>query len=286
LRLVPAITGATRLAAVIGDPARHSLSPTIHNAAFAACDLDWVYLAFDVATGDAGPALAAMRTLGIAGLSVTMPHKAAVAAAVDVRSATADALGAVNCVVNRDGVLFGDNTDGEGFLRGLQTDAGLGVAGLRCVVLGAGGAARAVVDALARAGATEVVVVNRSHPAARVAAALAGDAGRVGAIDDVAGAQLVVNATPLGMTAHDPRALPCPPALVAPGAVAVDLVYQPLETAWLRALRTRDVRGFNGVSMLVHQAARQFELWTGVAAPISAMHEAVADHLRIAPTNH
>jgi shikimate dehydrogenase len=271
------VTGATRLAAVIGDPARHSLSPTIHNAAFAACGLDWVYLAFDVARGHAGRALDAMRTLGISGYSVTMPHKAEVAAAVDERTPEAAALGAVNCVHNLDGVLVGDNTDGTGFLRGLAADTGFDVAGARCVVLGAGGAARAVVDALARAGASEVAVVNRSSGPAEHAAALAGAAGRVaGAVDAVPGADLVVNATPLGMTAHHRGALPCDPALVRPGAVAVDLIYDPLETPWLAALRGRDVVVANGISMLVHQAARQFERWTGHEAPVDVMTEATA----------
>ncbi len=275
-------SGATTLAAVIGDPVRHSLSPTIHNAAFAACGLDWMYCAFVVPNGGARDALAAMRTLGIAGYSVTMPHKADVAAAVDECTPAAAALGAVNCVTNRNGRLFGDNTDGEGFVRGLAADAGLDVRGARCVVLGAGGAARAVIDALGRAGASEVVVVNRSAEAAARAAALPGVAGGVGRVGDptaVAHADLVVNATPLGMPVTGAADLPCDPDLVAPAAVAVDLIYEPVETPWLRALRSRNVQAFNGLSMLVHQAARQFESWTGVPAPLDAMRDAVADHL-------
>src|SRR5690554_6510295 len=125
------ISGSTRLAAVIGDPARHSLSPRLHNAAFAALGLDWVYLAFDVKRGDAVRALDAMRTLGIDGYSVTMPHKTDVARSVDELSPAAAALDAVNCVVNRDGHLVGHNTDGAGFVRGLRHDAGLEVKGLR-----------------------------------------------------------------------------------------------------------------------------------------------------------
>lgn len=267
------ISGSTRLAAVIGDPARHSLSPAIHNAAFAACGLDLVYVAFDVARGHATDALAAMRVLGITGFSVTMPHKADVAAAVDECTPTAATLGAVNCVINRDGHLIGDNTDGEGFLRGLAADTGFVPAGRRCVVLGAGGAARAVIDALARAGAADVAIVNRSTDAATRAAALAPVA-HVATPDAVADAELVVNATPLGM--HGSIEVPCDPAHVPVGAVAVDLVYDPLETPWLTALRTRGVHTANGISMLVHQAARQFEWWTGVAAPVEDMTAAVA----------
>ncbi len=273
------ISGATRLAAVIGDPARHSLSPTIHNAAFAACGLDWVYVAFDVPRGRAVEALDAMRTLGITGFSVTMPHKAAVADAVDERTPEAAALGAVNCVHNIDGVLLGDNTDGAGFLDGLAADTGRSVDGARCVVLGAGGAARAVIDALARAGAAEVAVVNRSAEAADRAAALAGMAGRVASAEAVVPqADLVVNATPLGMRGHAPT-FPCDPRLVAPGAAAVDLVYEPLETPWLAALRRREVTATNGISMLVHQAARQFERWTGQHAPVEVMLDATRRRL-------
>ena len=158
-----AISGATRLAAVIGDPARHSLSPALHNAAFAATGLDWVYLAFDVARGRAVDALAAMRVLGVEGYSVTMPHKAAAAAACDQLSDSARALESVNTVVNRDGVLFGDSTDGAGLLAALA-DEGVDAARAGVLVLGAGGAARAIVDALGRVGA-RVTIAGRATSA-------------------------------------------------------------------------------------------------------------------------
>ena len=276
------LSGATTLAGVIGDPVRHSLSPTIHNAAFAACGLDWVYCAFPVPRGRAADALAAMRTLGIAGYSVTMPHKADVAAAVDECTPSAAALGAVNCVINRNGHLVGDNTDGAGFLHGLAADAAFDVHGARCVVLGAGGAARAVIDALGRAGAAEVVVVNRSVEAAARAVSLPGVAGgiaRVGDATAVAQADLVVNATSLGMHVDGGSGQPCDPHLVRASAVVVDLIYDPIETPWLAALRARNIRSFNGLSMLVHQAARQFEWWTDIAAPVGAMRDARAQHL-------
>lgn len=273
------ITGATRVVAVIGDPARYSLSPTMHNAAFAACDLDWVYVAHEVARGNAAQALEAMRTLGIVGYSVTMPHKADVADAVDACTPEAAALRAVNCVTNDHGVLRGDNTDGVGFLRGLRDDSGFDVTRARCVVLGAGGAARAVIAALAAAGATEVYVVNRSADAAARAAVLGGVGGRVGDIDSVAEADLIVNATPLGMSGPSVDEMPCDPTLVRRGAVAVDLVYEPRETAWLAALRAREVHAANGLSMLVHQAARQFEIWTGAEPPVAVMKAAARDAL-------
>lgn len=272
------ISGSTRLAAVIGDPARHSLSPALHNAAFAALGLDWVYLAFDVKRGDAVRALDAMRTLGIDGYSVTMPHKTDVARSVDELSPAAAALDAVNCVVNRDGHLVGHNTDGAGFVRGLRHDAGLEVKGLRCVVLGAGGAARAVVRALADAGAAAVVVVNRSPEPAVVAAGLAGEVGAVGTLDDVGTADLVVNATPVGM--HGDPALPCPPELLHHGQVVADLIYDPLDTPLMAAARERGAAAYNGVAMLVFQAAEAFELWTGHDAPVDAMLGAMGDALQ------
>ena len=270
------MSGASRLAAVIGDPVRHSLSPTLLNAAFAEAGLDWHFVALEVAAGRSDEALDAVRALGLAGLSVTMPHKAAVAAAVDHRTEQAEVLDAVNCVVVEGGRLVGHNTDGDGFLDGLRHDTGFDPAGRSTVVIGAGGAARAVVLALARAGAAEVAVVNRTASRAEVAAGLAGPVGRVVGSDElsdtVAGADLVVNATSVGMT--DDGALPVDPESVAVGTVAVDLIYHPPETAWLAALRGRGIEAHNGLSMLVFQAAHAFRLWTGSEAPVAVMDAA------------
>ena len=270
------MSGASRLAAVIGDPVRHSLSPTLLNAAFAEAGLDWHFMALEVAEGRSDEALDAVRALGLAGLSVTMPHKAAVAAAVDHRTEQAEVLDAVNCVVVEGGRLVGHNTDGDGFLDGLRHDTGFDPAGRSTVVIGAGGAARAVVLALARAGAAEVAVVNRTAARAEVAAGLAGPVGRVVLSDElsdtVAAADLVVNATSVGMT--DDGALPVDPESVAVGAIAVDLIYHPPQTAWLAALRGRGIEAHNGLSMLVFQAAHAFRLWTGSEAPVAVMDAA------------
>ena len=253
------------------------MSPCLMNAAFAETGLDWTCVAMEVPEGRASGALEGMRALGIGGLSVTMPHKAAVASGVDDLTSGAGALGAVNCVVPDGDRLVGHNTDGAGFLEGLRHDAGLDVAGRRAVVLGAGGAARAVVHALGLAGAVEVAVANRSAGRAVTAAELAGAAGRAlepsSLRDAVAGADLVVNATPVGM-AGSGAGHPVDPDLVAAGAVAVDLIYHPAETAWLAALRGRGVEAHNGLSMLVYQAAHAFTLWTGVEAPVAAMDAA------------
>lgn len=272
-------SGHTRLAIVIGDPVRHSLSPAIHNAAFAACDLDWVFLACEVPEGRVPEALAGAAALGVEGLSVTMPHKAAVADAVDDLSPAARLLGAVNCVARDGERLVGHNTDGDGFVDALAEGAGWTAKDARCVVLGAGGAARAVVLALAAAGAAEVAVVNRTPRNAEDAAALAGDRGRVVEATETGRFDLVVNATPLGMTGHGGPSLPLDPDLLRPGQILVDLVYEPAETALLAAARERGLRAFGGVGMLVHQAARAFELWTGAEAPVEAMAAATSEVL-------
>jgi len=296
------ITGSTRTAAVIGWPVRHSLSPTILNAAFAAVGADWAYVAFEVPDGRGAAAVEAMRTLGIGGLSVTMPHKAAVHDAVDERTPVAAALGAVNCVFWRDGRLVGDNTDAAGFLDALRSDDAIDVAGRRCVVVGAGGAGRAVAWALGGAGAADVAVVNRSPGAAVTAAALAGEHGRVGEAADITAADLVVNATPLGMAgagaapggaaagaagAASPgpgpdgsgRPSPVDPDLLRAGQVVVDLVYHPEETPLLAAARRRDAVAVGGLGMLVHQAAHAFRRWTGEDPPLDAMTAATRREL-------
>jgi shikimate dehydrogenase len=260
---------------VIGSPVRHSLSPAIHNAAFAALGLNWVYVAFEVAEGEAASALAAMRALGVAGLSVTMPHKAAVAAAVDRLSPSAARLGAVNCVAVEGDELVGHNTDGGGFLDALRAEAGFDPAGRDVAVLGAGGAARAVVATLAEAGVGRLVIVNRSRERALAAAQLADGRAVVGTENDVADCALVVNATSVGMGrpagVAGPADIAIDPGLLGPGHVVVDLVYQPLETALVVAARARGAAAHNGVGMLVYQAARAFRLWTGHAPPLDAM---------------
>lgn len=265
-------SGATRVAAVIGSPVTHSRSPAIHNAAFAALGLDWVYVAFEVAPGRGADAVAAVRSLGLGGLSVTMPHKLDVARAVDELSPAAAALGAVNTVVPAaDGRVVGHNTDGDGFVDSLRAE-GVDPAGMAVALLGAGGAARSVAVALAAAGARSVVVVNRTEARAAEVAGLAGAVGRVGAAGDVAAADLVVNSTSVGMGAEG--GLPCDPGLLSARQVVADLVYHPLETPLLVAAASLGAATVGGLGMLVHQAARQLTLWTGREAPIAVMDAA------------
>jgi len=267
-------SAATRVVGVIGDPIAHSLSPLLHNTAFAALGLDWVSVGYRVRRGEALQAIAGMRALGLAGLSVTMPHKSAVVPAADLLTASAGRLRAVNCLRWDGASLVGDNTDGEGFMAALRRGAGFDPSERRCAVIGAGGAARAVVLALADAGAGEVIVVNRTPERAADAAALAGARGRTGSSEEVAAADLVVNATPVGMDGGSAVGL-VDAAMLGPGQVVVDLVYHPRRTPWLRTAEARGASVLGGMGMLVHQAAAQLVAWTGEDVPIEALWQAV-----------
>jgi len=265
------ISASTRIVGVIGDPVEHSRSPAMHNAAFAALDLDWVYVAFPVPRGQGGAAVRAMPALGLAGLNVTMPHKADAASACDELTPDAAALGAVNTVVHADGSLVGHSTDGGGFLRALE-DEDVAVAGRRAVVLGAGGAARAIVHALGRAGAA-VTVAARSAAAAHDAAGLAPDGIATDLTDiDIEQFDVIVNATPLGMSGEPP---PFDADVLRAGQFVFDTVY-PADTPLLREARARGLRAAGGLGMLVHQGALSFALWTGVTPPIEVMRAAAS----------
>ncbi len=302
-----AVSARTTVCAVLGRPVRHSLSPAIFNAAFAEVGLDWVYVAFEVGVAELAGALAGARSLGLAGLSVTMPAKEEATRLVDELSPAATRLGALNCVVNLDGRLVGHNTDGEGFVDALVADTGLVPEGCRAVVLGAGGAARAVVLALAGAGADRITVVGRSAPRVDRASTLAGPSGfalvaetgvspggvsvtsRPTRVEDAVAyrgdtlavelgqADLVVNATPVGM-GSDPG-LPVDPDMFGAGSVVVDLVYHPRQTPLLRACVERGIVSADGVGMLVHQAAHQFRIWTGLEPPLVVMAAATESAL-------
>ncbi len=270
------ISGQTRLAGVIGEPVRHSLSPLLHNAAFAATGLDWVYLALPVAKGYADAALRAMRTLEISGLNVTMPHKAQVAGAVDRQSASVAKLGACNCVFWDGDTLVGDNTDGDGFVAALRDEGDIDLSGMRLAVLGAGGAARAIIEAAARNGAAQIVVVNRSPGPATEAASLATVAA-VGGVEDIVDVDLVVNATSMGMAGNP--GMPLDPGFLHSGQIVADIVYEPVSTDLLLAAEAAGARTIGGLGMLIRQAAASFEHFTGVAAPLEAMQVAARQQL-------
>ena len=265
-----------RVAALIGSPVAHSLSPAIHQAAFDAAGVDWAYVAFDVGPGRAAEAIDAMRVLGLAGLSVTMPHKHDVAAAVDRLDPAAEALGSVNTVSWHDDELVGSSTDGAGFVSSLADD-GVDITGADVAVIGAGGAARSVIDELGRSGAASVSIINRTAERAESACRLTAVAS-VGSADDIAGAHIVINASSVGMGVDPAGAaadqLPCDPALLHAEQVVVDLVYHPLQTAWLRCAEQAGARAIDGLGMLIHQAALQQQAWLGERPDVDVMRRA------------
>ena len=197
-------------------------------------------------------------------------------AACDDVTDAARVLRAVNCVYWDGDQVVGDNTDGDGFVRGLEADLGVSVAGLHCAIVGAGGAAGAIAHRLGTSGASRVTVINRTPAKAKAVVALAGDVGAVGEIGDLAAADVVVNATPLGMADTEHAAeMPFDVALLGAETVVADLIYHPLETPLVAAARQRGLLAQNGLPMLVHQAVAQFEHWTGQPAPVAAMAAAV-----------
>jgi shikimate dehydrogenase len=260
---------------VLGWPLRHTLSPSIHTAAFKALGLEWVYLAWPVPPDALGPALGGLRALGCAGANITMPHKQTALAHLDEVSPEARDIGAVNTIECRPGWLVGHNTDTYGLAEFLTSDAGVTAHGKPALVLGAGGAARAVVKALERLGASAIEVAARNRRAAAEVAAL-GPHDRCSAIewddapDAAEAAEIVVNATPLG--ANGERLLVDLPWRSS--QVVVDLVYDPPSTPLVKAARAGGAGAWGGIGMLVHQAAGALRVWTGLEPPLEVMSAA------------
>jgi shikimate dehydrogenase len=267
------IDSTTQLVALIGDPVAHSVSPAIQNAAFRELGLNFVYLAFRVPTVDLRDAIAGQRGLGLRGVNITIPHKTAVLPLLDEIDEQAKLIGAVNCIVNDSGRLTGHNTDAPGFLSALRR-GGFEPKGEKAVVLGAGGAARAVVFALRAAGAA-VTIVNRT-PAAAIALAAAANVDALPLTNlnqALAGASLVVNGTSVGMSPEEDTT-PLPASLLRPGMLVFDTVYRPRPTRLLKEAASAGCAVIDGLEMLVEQGALAFVLWTGAAAPRPVMRQA------------
>lgn len=276
------ITAHTGLVGVLGHPVRHSLSPQIHNAAFAAQGVDMVYVAFDVAPEQLAEALSGIRALGIRGVNVTVPHKEAVVALLDQIDPPAARIGAVNTVVNDQGRLTGFNTDATGFTEALRSLLPGGARGLRCMLAGAGGAARAVLAALIADQAAGVCVYNRTFERA---AALCRDAAEWGPTECEAvseerlravapSADVLVNATSVGL-ASEVKDFPVPVDIVHSGLTVVDLVYGKGPTGLVQAARARGARAVDGMEMLLMQAGQSYRLWTGLQPPMDAMRASI-----------
>jgi shikimate dehydrogenase len=272
------ITSTTRVVAIFGYPVTHSLSPLMQNAAFAHLGLDYCYVACTVKPELLGDAVKAVRALGMRGANVTVPHKEGVIRMLDEVTGEALEIGAVNTIVNEDGRLVGHNTDGRGFREALIEDA-VDVDGKMVLMIGAGGAARAVGHYLSHV-APALFIYNRTLSAAdMLAGRLAGQGahvevvneGRMGSRDFVAGIDIIVNTTTLGLRDDDP--LPVNPSFLGGGQVVCDLIYR--ETPLLRAASRRGCKTLDGSGMLLWQGALAFELWTGVKAPVAEMRRAL-----------
>lgn len=273
------VSGATRTVGVIGWPVTLSLSPAIHNAAFGALGMDWIYVSLPVPPGSLPEALAGLRATGFAGANVTMPHKTEAAELADSLSEEAERLRAVNTLVVGPGSIAGHNTDAPGFERFLRRDAGFDPAGRAALIYGAGGAARACALALVRAGLGRLTVAVREPGRASELLATVEGLGSTpqvipwGGVDAVR-ADLVVNATPVGAWGD---LLPLPPLDV--GMLVVDLLYRPTVTPLQQAARAAGATAFGGLGLLLHQAALSFELWTGRLPPLSVMSAAALAEL-------
>jgi len=278
-----------KLVGVFGDPVAHSLSPAMHNAAFRALGLPYRYLKFHVPLYQLKKALRGTVALGFEGINLTIPLKEAALHLMDRVTREARRVGAVNTVTCAGGRLLGHNTDGEGFLRSLKEAWGFHPRGARVVVLGAGGAARAVAFALADAGTRELTLVNRTlGRATRLARAISRTLGvkvrayPLGPRTDwprlLGQADLLVNATSAGLK-REPSLVPA--SALAPPLKVADLIYNPPETALLRVARRRGVKAINGTGMLLHQGALVFERWTHRRAPVEVMRRALTQALRI-----
>ena len=275
------IDGYTRLAAVVANPIKHSISPFIHNSAFEATNTNGVYVAWEVEATDLAETVANIRRYQMFGINLSMPYKEQVIPYLDQLSEEARLIGAVNTVVNREGTLIGYNTDGKGFFKSLPS---FKISGKRMVLLGAGGAAKAILTQAILDGVSQISVFVRSaslektRPYLKKLQIETGFKVDLFALEDaqelqenIRKADLLVNATSVGM---DGTSQPIPTGIVLPKQLLVaDVIYQPFETPFLQWARSQGNHAFNGLGMLLYQAAEAFELWTGKEMPTDQIWE-------------
>ncbi len=281
------VSGKTRVCGIIGDPIEHTMSPVMHNAAFQELGIDYVYIPLRVRQEDVGNAVASMKALNIRGLNVTIPHKMAVIPFLDRLDPLAETIGAVNTIVNEDGILTGYNTDATGFLQALL-EKEVEPKGKNIIVLGAGGAAKGISFILAERGAS-LVILNRhltrardlTHRISQVfknqVKALALNEENLSKVLDRA--DVLINTTSVGMI-PDMDITPVPARLLKPGLIVFDIVYNPLKTRLLKESEAIGGKTISGIEMLVWQGALAFEKWTGRKAPINLMREEAVEALR------
>ncbi|MFC2035292.1 shikimate dehydrogenase [Chloroflexota bacterium] len=277
-----AVSGKTRLCGLIGDPVEHSVSPVMHNTAFRETGIDYLYVPLRVKKEELGKAIEGMRAFDMKGLNVTIPHKVAIIQFLDELDQLAERIGAVNTIVNNDGVLTGYNTDASGFLQTLL-ERGIEPEGKNVVILGAGGASRAISFILADRGA-HLVILNRLLELAW-AKELAGrisqistkeveslELNRENLMGVLGKADILVNTTSVGMSPNS-NETPVDSALLRSDLIVFDIVYNPIETRLLREAGLAGAETLGGLDMLIWQGALAFEKWTGVKAPVESMKE-------------
>ena len=282
------ISGKTRVCGVIGDPIEHTMSPVMHNAAFKELGLDYLYVSFRVRKEELGKAIEGMRALNIRGLNVTLPHKVAIIPFLDELDPLVERIGAVNTIVNDDGVLTGYNTDAAGFLQALL-EQGIEPKGKNMVILGAGGASRAISFILAERGA-HLVILNRAleldwaeELAGRLSQAFQRETkalvlNRENLAQVLRKTDILVNATSVGMSPNIDET-PVSPDLLSSDLILFDIVYNPIKTRLLREAEEAGAKTISGLDMLVWQGALAFEKWTGLKAPVEVMREEIIKRL-------
>lgn len=281
------VSGKTKVFCVIGDPIEHSLSPIMHNAAFRHLKIDAVYVAFNVKEKMLEDAVKGMRSFGICGMNVTMPHKTAIIKYLDESGPVANFVGAVNTVLNADGKLLGFNTDGIGALRALEEN-GVKPKGKRVLLLGAGGAGRAIAFQLAQE-TDELVVLNRDVNKARLLAGVLRKRFNKKVVGNglshnvlknwIGDVDVLINATSVGMHPHQDET-PVDKSLLRPNLTVMDIVYNPVETRLLKEAKSAGAKVIYGTEMLVFQGAASFEIWFNRPAPVSVMREAIMEKLQ------
>jgi shikimate dehydrogenase len=272
------ITGKTRITGLFGYPVEHTLSPAMHNAAFERLRLDYCYLPFLVHPDSLAKAVEAIRALTMAGVNVTVPHKEAVIPFLDEVNEEASFIGAINTVVNRDGRLTGYNTDGRGFMHSLEEN-GIGIAGKSVLVVGAGGASRAIGYYLSEKAERLFIHDIDEKKLDKLASDLSqirGNVSSLARIDDTRGFDIIINATPLGLKEGDPS--PVDIGALLPTQTVCDLIYK--KTSLLDLAARKGCRTMDGLGMLLWQGVLAFELWTSVSPPVDVMRNALLRGMR------
>ncbi|MBU4310210.1 shikimate dehydrogenase [bacterium] len=281
------IDGETKVVGLIGYPIGHTLSPAMHNRAFEYLDLNYLYLPFPVKESNLKEALRALPALSVVGVNVTLPYKERVLEYLDEVSEEAELTQAVNTILVKDSRLIGYNTDGKGFVTSLKKGAEFNPRDKKVVIIGAGGASRAVSIGLAKEGVEKITLIDivfnkaqslASHIAKNISKVEVAAVKEEGLGKEVREADILINATPLGMKPDD--SLPIDPKLLHPNLLVYDLIYNPSKTKLLSEAERIGAKTLNGIGMLLYQGALTFTIWTGREAPIEVMARALKEELK------